>query len=122
VIARLTAIYLAIFGVVLLGLSAAAYVFVSMQYRSLLAPALQTPEGQHGYAQAMSHVAIAIAGFDLPLLVFVGIAAYLLARTSLSPLIAARERERSFSIDVAHELRSPLATITAVAQAARSTS
>ena len=118
-IARLTAIYLAIFGVVLAGLSIAAYEFVGMSYRSLLLPALQTPEGQTAYAHAMSRVALAIGGFDLPLLVLVGGAAYLLARTSLRPLIAARERERNFSIDVAHELRSPLATIASVSQAAR---
>jgi signal transduction histidine kinase len=119
VIARLTAIYLAIFGVVLVALSTAAYIFVGMSYRSLLQPALQTPEGQSAYAHAMSRVALAIGGFDLPLLVIVGGAAYILARTSLRPLIEARERERNFSIDVAHELRSPLATIASVSQAAR---
>jgi signal transduction histidine kinase len=119
VIARLTAIYVAIFAAVLALLSAAAYAFVGMEYRSLLAPALQTPEARAAYAHAMARVALAIGGFDLPLLVVVGIASYLLARVSLAPLLEARERERAFSVDVAHELRSPLATISSIAQAAR---
>jgi signal transduction histidine kinase len=119
VIARLTAIYVAIFAVVLAALSAAAYVFVGMEYRSLLAPALQTAEAQHAYAHAMGRVALAIGGFDLPLLAVVAAVSYLLARISIAPLLEARERERAFSVDVAHELRSPLATISSVAQAAR---
>ena len=39
----------------------------------------------------------------------VAIASYLLARAAIAPLEAARERERAFAADAAHELRSPLA-------------
>jgi signal transduction histidine kinase len=117
-IARLTAIYLAIFAAVLAAISVAAYAFVGVQYRSLLGPALQTAEAQSAYAHAMQRVALALAGFDLPLLVIVGAASYVLARVSVAPLLEARAREREFSIDVAHELRSPLATIASVAQIA----
>ena len=118
VIARLTAIYLAIFATALAAISIAAFVFVGQQYHDLLGPAMQTVEAQHAYAQAMRRVALTIGGIDLPLLTVVGAASYALARLSVAPLIEARERERNFSIDVAHELRSPLATIASVAQAA----
>jgi signal transduction histidine kinase len=119
VTARLTGAYLAIFAVVLLAISAAIYALLAGQYHSLLLPALGTPEGAQAYANAMRHVALTIGGFDLPLLVIVGFAAWLLARLSVQPLVEARERERAFVADAAHELRSPLATIATVAQAVR---
>ena len=65
----------------------------------------------------MRHVATTIALFDIPLLILVGIASAVLARVSLAPLLEARARERNFLADAAHELRSPLATISSVAQA-----
>jgi two-component system OmpR family sensor kinase len=67
----------------------------------------------------MRRVAWTIVAFDIPLLIVVGVASWLLARASIEPLIAAQERERAFAADAAHALRSPLATISSVAQAAR---
>ena len=67
----------------------------------------------------MHRVVATIAEIDFPLVVVVAIASYLLARTAIAPLEAARERERRFTGDAAHELRSPLTAIAAVAQAAR---
>lgn len=116
-IARMTAVYLIIFAIVLVALSAAAYYFVGGQYHSLLLPALGTPEGQLAYHRAMRSVATTIGLFDVPLLILVGIASWVLARLSLAPLLEARARERTFLADAAHELRSPLATISSVAQA-----
>jgi signal transduction histidine kinase len=122
VIARLVALYLAVFAVVLTALSMGAYLFVGTQYHSLLLPALSTPEGHAVYAGAMRRVALTIVAFDIPLLIVVGLASWLLARISVAPWLSAREREREFIADAAHELRSPIATISSVAQASRAAS
>jgi signal transduction histidine kinase len=119
VIARLTLRYLLVFAIVLALLSAGAYAFLSGEYQALLQPALGTPEAAHAYRAAMTRVTLTILAFDIPLLALVGAASWLLARASISPLLAAREREREFAADAAHRLRSPLATIATVAQAAR---
>ena len=118
-IPRLVALYLVVFAAVLAILSAGAYFFVGTQYHSLLLPALSTPEGMAAYRQAMQRVALTIVAFDVPLVIVVGIASWLLARISVAPWVSAREREREFIADAAHELRSPLATISSVAQASR---
>jgi signal transduction histidine kinase len=118
-IARLSLRYLLVFAVVLALLSAGAYAFMSREYQALLQPALGTPEAAVAYGTAMTRVLLTILSFDIPLLALVGGASWLLARASLAPLIAAREREREFAADAAHRLRSPLATIAAVSQAAK---
>lgn len=118
-IARLTLRYLLLFAAVLFVLTLAAYAFVGREYAALLGPALPTPEGAAAYSAGMRKIAMTLLAFDLPLLLVVGIAAWLFARASLQPLIDARERERIFAADAAHALRSPLATIAAVAQSQR---
>jgi signal transduction histidine kinase len=120
-ILRTAALYVAVFVCVLLALDAGAYLFMLREYTSFLGPALGTPEGSRALATAMDHVVIAIATFNVPLIAIVGLASYVLARMTIAPLAAARERERIFAADSAHALRSPLATIAAVAQAARTT-
>jgi len=87
-------------------------------YRSIVAPALGTPEGQAGFAAAMRPALYAILSADGLLLLTVGAASYLLARAALRPLVVARGREERFAADVAHELRTPLGAITAIAQTA----
>jgi signal transduction histidine kinase len=119
VTARATAFYLGIFVCVLFALSAGAYAFMAREYASLLAPALGTPEGNSALAIAMRRVFLTIVAVDAPLVAIVAVASYLLARGTIAPLEAARERERLFASDAAHELRSPLTAIAAIAQVAR---
>jgi len=119
VIARLALRYLLVFAVVLALLSDGAYAFMSREYQSLLLPAIGTPEAAQAYRAAMTRVLETILSFDVPLLAIVGGASWLLARASLQPLIEGRQREREFAADAAHRLRSPLATIAAVSQAAK---
>lgn len=116
---RLTLRYLGLFLVLLAGVSAVAYALLARMYAGYLQPAIGTPEYAVAYGAAMKHAAVSIALFDLPLLVLFGAVSYLFARATLEPLLAARERERRFAAEAAHELRSPLATIASVAQAAR---
>ncbi len=118
-IARTAALYLVVFVCVLLALDAAAYAFVAREYASIVAPALGTPEVSRAFASAMSRVVATIALIDVPLVVLFAVASYALARAAIAPLQAAHERERVFAADAAHELRSPLAAIAAMAQAAR---
>ncbi len=99
-----------------------AFAFVAGSYRDALAPALDTPEGQRGLARALHTVAGGILLVDAALAIVVGAASYALARAAVHPLMAAREREERFAADAAHELRTPLAAIASVAQAARSQS
>ena len=113
---RLCASYLAILLVVLALLDAAAYVYLAGARHDALEPILGTPEGRAVYAAAMRRTALDLALLDLPLLVVSGLAAYLLARVSVRPLIDAREREARFAAEAAHELRTPLARITGLAQ------
>jgi signal transduction histidine kinase len=117
--ARAAALYLGIFVCVLGALSAGAYAFMAREYSSLLAPALGTPEGSRALATAMRPVVLTIAAIDAPLVVIVALASFVLARATIAPLEASRERERLFAADAAHELRSPLTAIAAIAQAAR---
>ncbi len=100
-------------------LSIVAYLYFARAAHELLEPLLGLPEGQAAYAASMRRAAATIALFDLPLAVVVGVAAYVLARVSIRPLAAARAREERFAADAAHELRTPLATIAALAQWAR---
>ena len=119
-LARLTFSYLAIFGSIAAVLSVIAYAFVESNYRSIVLPALDTPEGRAGLAAAMRPALFAILSGDVLLLLFVGLVSFALARAALRPLALAREREERFSADIAHELRTPIAAIAAIAQAASS--
>jgi signal transduction histidine kinase len=115
---RLTASYLAVFTAVIAAISCVAYAFVASTYRSIVAPALDTPEGRAGFAAAMRPALYAILSVDGALLLLIGAASYVLARAAFRPLVLAREREYRFASEVAHELRTPLAAIASVAEAA----
>ncbi|MEA2666736.1 MAG: hypothetical protein QOI11_3680 [Candidatus Eremiobacteraeota bacterium] len=117
-IGRLTLSYVAVFVVVLAALSLAAFAFLARANHDLLEPLLGSPTGEAVYAAALRRIALGIAAFDVPLLALVALASYALARLSLRPLEAARAREARFVADAAHELRTPLAAIATIAQAA----
>lgn len=119
VIVRLCASYLAILVVLLIGLDAAAYAYLGRAQHDVLEPLLGLPEGQAVYAAQMRKIALGLGLLDVPLLIVAGVASYALAALSVRPLIAAREREAQFSAEAAHELRTPLARIAALAQSAR---
>ncbi len=117
--ARLCASYLLILVLVLAVLDAAAFWYLGRAAHDALEPVLGTPEGAAAYAAQLRRTALGLALLDLPLLVLAGGAAFALARVSVRPLVEAREREARFAAEAAHELRTPLARIAAVAQDAR---
>lgn len=104
---------------VLLAISGAAFAFLARVDADALRPIIDLPEGAAVYRQTLTHAALVIAAVDLALLVVVALAAYVLAGISTRPLLEARERERRFASEAAHELRTPLARIATTAQAAR---
>jgi signal transduction histidine kinase len=80
---------------------------------------LDIPEVHAALVEQMRRNLATVALIGVPLLVVVGAASWLLATISVRPLVDARMREERFVADVAHELRTPLARIGSVAQAAR---
>jgi two-component system OmpR family sensor kinase len=103
----------------MIALDVAAFVYLARAAHDALEPALGTPDGQAAYAAEMRRIALGLGLLDLPLLIVAGAAAYVLARISVRPLVAAREREARFAAEAAHELRTPLARIASLAAGAR---
>jgi signal transduction histidine kinase len=118
IVARIAWAYLAIFAVVLLALGDAAFLFVARSDADAMRPILLMPEGRAAYRAALIHAGSEIALAEGLLLALVAAASYGLALVSTRPLRMAQMRERRFSADAAHELRTPLARIASVAQAA----
>ena len=104
---------------VLLALGAAAYAFIARVDADALRPILDLPEGARAYRHTLTQAALTIAAVEIGLIVLVALASYALALVSTRPLRDARERERRFATEAAHELRTPLARIATLAQAGR---
>jgi signal transduction histidine kinase len=119
VVLRVAAAYTAIVAVVLLALGGAAFAFIARVDADALRPILGLPEGASAYRQALIQAALAIGAVEVALVLLVAVAAYALALVSTRPLRDARERERRFASEAAHELRTPLARIATAAQAGR---
>jgi len=105
--------------VVLLAVGVVAYAYMAHLDADELRPIMDTPDGMFVYHHALTRVALFIGVAELVLLAIVAVAAYAMAYVSTRPLHDARERERRFATDAAHELRTPLARIATAAQAAR---
>ena len=116
VVARLAASFLAVFVVVLIALDAAEFAYLARVQHDLLEPLLGTAEGRAVYDAALRRIGIGLALLDLPLLLVVGAASYVLALFAVRPLVEAREREARFAAEAAHELRTPLARIAGLTQ------
>jgi signal transduction histidine kinase len=118
VVLRVALAYTAIVAVVLLALGAASFAFMARVDADALRPILDLPAGAEAYHRALQQAALGIGAAELALIAIVGLAAYALALISTRPLRGAREREQRFAAEAAHELRTPLARIATVAQAA----
>jgi signal transduction histidine kinase len=105
--------------IVLLALGGAAFAFLAHVDADALRPIIDLPEGADVYRHALVQAALTIGAAEVVLLLIVAFAAYALAQISTRPLSEARERERRFASEAAHELRTPLARIATTAQAAR---
>jgi signal transduction histidine kinase len=113
------AAYTAIVAVVLLALGGAAFAFIARIDAEALRPIMDLPDGAYVYRHALLQAGLTIGATEVGLLILVAIAAYALALVSTRPLREARERERRFATEAAHELRTPLARIATIAQAGR---
>jgi signal transduction histidine kinase len=105
--------------VVLIALGCAAFAFIARMDADALRPIIDLPDGAYVYRRALTRAALTIAGVEAGLVLLVAIASYALALLSTRPLREARERERRFATEAAHELRTPLARIATIAQAGR---
>ncbi len=119
VVLRVAAAYTAIVAVVLVALGGVAYAFFARVDADELRPIMDLPDGAYVYRHALTRAALTIGAVEVALLILVAIAAYALALISTRPLREARERERRFAAEAAHELRTPLARIATTAQAGR---
>ncbi|MEO7364265.1 MAG: HAMP domain-containing sensor histidine kinase [Candidatus Saccharimonadales bacterium] len=78
--------------------------FPDFQDSPLLQPGPDLDDARH-------RILLRIIGFNLIVLATAGLASYLLARRTLSPIEAAHAQQQRFTADVSHELRTPLTAL-----------
>ena len=118
---RLTALYIALFALVLGVFSVAFYV----GFETILAPAFDIgPEltteafAQAAYQTTVERIGLALLVANVVVVVLVGIVAWVLAARTLRPIDEAHARQRRFVADASHEMRTPLAAMRSSAEGA----
>lgn len=118
---RLTALYIALFALVLGVFSIAFY----LGYVTILAPAFDIgPEltteafAQAAYQVTVERIGLALIVGNIVVVALVGIAAWVLAARTLKPIDETYARQRRFVADASHEMRTPLAAMRSSAESA----
>jgi signal transduction histidine kinase len=122
---RLTALYIALFALVLGGFSLVFYLgFVTVLTPDFdIAPELTSEEvAQAAYQTTVERIGLALVVADVIIVILVGIAAWVLAGRTLRPIDEAHARQRRFVADASHEMRTPLAAMRSSAESALSAS
>lgn len=113
--------YVLLFLVVLIVASGIFLIALAIGLRPAFDLAPEIPEEQQSQASYLRTMAVIVVALGIADLLVVGIVAalaYWLAGRTLRPIREAHERQRRFVADASHEMRTPLASIRATAEAA----
>lgn len=113
--------YVVLFLVVLVAFSAVFLIAIAIGLQPAFDLAPELPDDQQSraaYQRTIEQIVIALVVTDVLVVGVVAALAYWLAGRTLRPIREAHERQRRFVADASHEMRTPLASIRATAEAA----